>query len=146
MITPPRRPQFALAVVLLAAAGCGSGEKRLPTFPAGGKVLVSGKPAAGAQVVFHPLNPTPADAPKPTATVKPDGSFALSTYTSGDGAPAGEYAVGVSWPSGGAPIGGDAESGPDRFGSRYADPQKSGLRARVNEAPTEIPPFDLKTR
>ncbi|HZN32458.1 MAG TPA: hypothetical protein VFB80_01520 [Pirellulaceae bacterium] len=114
-----------------------------------GSVLVAGKPAARATVIFHPKAPA-ADAlaekapPRPTGEVQADGSFTLSTYTAGDGAPAGEYTVTISWPSGSSPIGGDADSGPDRLGGRYLNPQTSRLSAKVDAAATEVPRFELK--
>jgi hypothetical protein len=65
-----------------------------PVHPVKGQLFVNDKPAAGAFVLFVPVN-EPADAkdPRPGAEVGEDGSFALSTYGENDGAPAGEYVV-----------------------------------------------------
>ena len=135
---------FLLLPVALAGFGCGSKEQRKPVYPVQGKVFVGGKPAEKASVIFHPLNDSDPNALRPTGEVGPDGSFKLSTYTAGDGAPAGDYAVTVSWYEGSSAIGGDADSGPDRLGGRYANPQTSGLHAQVREGSNEVPPFHLK--
>jgi hypothetical protein len=134
-----------LALSLSVAAGCGStGEDRKPVFPVKGKVTVAGKPAERAQVVFHPLADAGPNTPRPTGTVGPDGIFTMSTYTEGDGAPAGEYAVTIVWPESASAIGGDADLGGDRLGGRYANPKTTTLKATVAEGPNEIPPFVLK--
>jgi len=136
-----------LLLGLIAAAGCGaSGEQRKPTFPVKGEVFVGGKPAVRAQVIFHPVTDLGPNVPRPTGEVAADGSFSLSTYTANDGAPAGEYTVTVSWPQGSSTIGGDAESGEDRLGGRFNNPKTSALKAKVNDGPTTIPPFQLKLR
>jgi len=127
-----------------ACFGCGSADERKPVFPVRGSVLVAGKPAVKALVVFHPLNDSGSKTLRPSGEVAADGTFSLSTYTTGDGAPSGQYAVTVLWLAGSSPIGGDAESGEDRLGNRYSDPKTTTLRARVDEGPTEIKPFILQ--
>jgi hypothetical protein len=134
-----------LALSLFVAAGCGSsGEDRTPVFPVKGKVTVGGKVPERAQVVFHPLADAGPNTPRPTATVGPDGTFTLSTYTEGDGAPAGDYTVTIVWPESASAIGGDADTGGDRLGGRYANPKSSGLKAKVAEGQNDLPPFVLK--
>ncbi len=64
----------------------------------------------------------------PHAIVEPDGSFRLTTYRTGDGAPAGSYALTVSWPL--PPVRG-REEGPDRLRGRYADPARPLRRVEV---------------
>src|SRR5262245_36674275 len=86
-------PAIALAVVLLG--GCGDG--RAPVYPVTGQVLVKGKPADGAFLVFHPTGEVEANTPRPYATADAEGNFRLTTYTSGDGAPAGSFRVTVVW-------------------------------------------------
>ncbi len=133
-----------LSPLALVGTGCSSQEVHKPVFPVQGKVLVAGKPAAKALVIFHPLNDPDPKAPRPNAETGADGTFTLSTYTAGDGAPAGDYAVTVLWPEGTELTGGDADSGPDRLGNRYSNPQTSGLRAQVHEGPNALPPFQLR--
>lgn len=99
---PPRacrRFGILLGMAALVLAGCGSGRTAKPTYTAGGRLLdATGKPAFGAVVILHPVAPDAADPARPTATVGEDGAFQLTTYRTGDGAPAGEYFVTALWP------------------------------------------------
>jgi hypothetical protein len=49
--------------------------------------------------VFHPVDPAleKAASGKPFAKVGADGSFTLTTYEEGDGAPEGQYGITVDW-------------------------------------------------
>lgn len=128
-------------LLVFLALGCGSsstpsGQK--PVHPVRGQVLVDGKPAVGAFVLFIPAQePVGTPDPRPRATVNEDGSFTLSTYGTDDGAPAGEYLVTVTW----SPEGRDDE---DKLQGRYQNPARSGLKATVKDGPNEIPAFKLK--
>ena len=127
----------ALASVLLLGASC-SGRKTV--YPVTGKVLFEGRPAAGAVVQFHPQDKADKNALAPLGEVGADGTFRLTTYAHEDGAPAGRYAVTVSW---GVPSkGGD---GYDRLlvPGRYLSPATSKLTAEVPPQATELPPFKL---
>ena len=74
--------------------GCEKREARLPTFKVSGKVVQKGKAVPNATVIFH-ANRTEEGFIKPRAITKPDGTFELTTYESGDGAPAGTYEVSI---------------------------------------------------
>src|SRR5262249_23227621 len=111
--------------------------------PVRGQVFVAGKPAVGAVVVFHPVDSPAADAPKPSGRVTADGSFTLSTYVPGDGAPAGDYAVAIAWFGDGAqadPVTGER---PMKLAPHYADPSTSRLSARIKDGPNAVPAFKL---
>jgi hypothetical protein len=125
----------------LLAAGCSNNEGRKPVFPVRGRVLFEGKSAPQALVVFHPLGTEDKDAVRPWGQVGPDGTFTLTTYKSGDGAPAGLYRVTVElWLSTGK-----GDEGPtSRLPARYANAATSGLTATVDAGPTELRPFQLK--
>jgi hypothetical protein len=126
-----------LAGLLLLGASC-SGRKSV--YPVTGKVLFEGRPAAGAVVQFHPLDKSEKTPVAPLGEVGADGTFRLTTYAQGDGAPAGRYAVTVSW---GVPSkGGD---GMDRLlvPARYLSPDTSKLTAEVPTEAVELPPFKL---
>jgi len=138
--------QRSLAALLLAAiAGCG--DDRLDVYPVSGKVLVQGKPAAGAEVIFYTQEEElrKPGVPIPKGEVAEDGSFSLTSYEPDDGAPAGEYAVTVVWNQV-VVADPDPESRVerDRLNGRYADPETSGLTATVAEDDNELPPFELK--
>ena len=141
-----RRLRSVRAVLLGLAAllpcSCDGGRK--PAFPVHGKVLRQGKPAKGALVIFHPLDDPDPQAIKPNARVEGDGSFQLSTYKAGDGAPAGEYAVTFFWPKPPASPVDHPYMGPDLLEDRYRDPKTSPWRVTIQERVNELPPFDLK--
>ncbi len=118
--------------------GCG-GDRTPKTYIASGTVKSRGQSCGGALVVFHPTDKGRENDPKPVATVKDDGTFTLSTFGEGDGAPAGEYVVTIVWnrkPKEGK-ISLSSEGGgggTDRLGGRYGDPRSPKLKATVNAA------------
>jgi hypothetical protein len=93
-----------LGAVILAALpallqGCG-GNGKPPAIAATGKVMFNKTtPAAGALIVLHPIDPAfeKVIGGKPFAKAEEDGTFKLTTYNEGDGAPEGEYGVTVEW-------------------------------------------------
>jgi hypothetical protein len=132
--------------VLFSVAVGGCSEKKedeKPVFPVRGQLFVRDQPAAGAMVLFIPVNepPDPKD-PRPRAEVEKDGSFTLSTYGTRDGAPSGDYVVTVTWRGGVLPDG--REEPEDKLHGRYATRAVSPLRATVKEGPNELPRFELK--
>jgi hypothetical protein len=89
----------APAAMFLSLCGCGGDGKPAPV-PATGKVMFNKTtPPVGALVVFHPKDPALAKAMSgtPIAKVQEDGTFALTSYAQGDGAPPGEYGVTIDW-------------------------------------------------
>jgi hypothetical protein len=101
---------------------------RKSTQPVQGKVLLDGRPIAGAYVSFSQQlkGPGPAHA---DAMTEGDGAFTLSTYTANDGAPAGDYAVTVTWRR---PLfTADGKPGPNSLPERYAIAKTSGLQFKV---------------
>ncbi len=95
------RNALASGAILIAMglSGCGkSGDtrSRLPTTPVSGKLHVDGQPF-GPCIVYLAAAQNEADPKRATPTVtgrvQADGSFQLSTYEPGDGAPAGTYHV-----------------------------------------------------
>ena len=77
----------------------------------------------------------------PHATVEADGSFRLTTYKSGDGAPAGTYVLTLTWP---LPPRAGMEEGPDRFRGRYADPRRPLRQVQIAAANNELESMDIK--
>lgn len=143
-MTTSRRAAGYLVLGLLAwlGPGCAKGPPR-PIYPVRGQFLFEGRPMAGAFIVFHPLDDADPRAVRPRAHADAEGRFVLTTYSTGDGAPAGDYAVTVQWPVA-RPGGGDHEDDPpDRLRGRYSDPKTSGLKARVEAKANDLPPFQL---
>jgi hypothetical protein len=96
----------------LALQGCGGdGIDRVPVVEAAGKVYVDDQPYGPATLTLRPVTKGQDDKRPPLGgLVETDGSFKLTTYEPGDGAPPGEYTVSLSPRSEGA--GGDPSVDP----------------------------------
>jgi hypothetical protein len=145
----PRVALLSVVAGLAALSGCGRSD-RLPLTPAVGRVSWQGKPLAGALVVLVPLGAGGTEPVRPSAVSGDDGRFTLATYARSDGAPAGEYAVAVTWrgPQQAADQGTDQHvqgltAAPDYFRGRYADPKTSGLRLKIEPGAGELPAIIL---
>jgi hypothetical protein len=133
---------IAISVSLVGCSDGGVVVEKLPVFPVEGQVKFNGKATPGAQVALHPVGISkPGEKPSARATVQPDGTFKITTYDSGDGAPEGEYKVTVEW----RPLvqsGGDWHQGPNTLPAKYASPTTTDLKANVvagsNTLPLEI--------
>jgi hypothetical protein len=131
------RRSRAIVVLMVMAAGCGkSGDALVPVT---GRVLVDGKPAAGAAVVFHPADGT-GDGTHPVAQVDANGEFQLTTIRSGDGAVPGEYRVTltryVSAPRRKGIEGEEAPARnliPDKYARADSTPLTATIRAGAND-------------
>src|SRR5262249_62154730 len=122
-----------LAVVGLGLLGASCGKSdQLKVQPVHGQVLFQGQPAAQALVIFHPVGDGPVQEVRPVGRVAPDGTFTLTTYREGDGAPAGAYVVTVDWrkPNPGTE---GSEPGPSLVPARYTRPGASTLKATITE-------------
>jgi hypothetical protein len=130
---------LCLSALVACVAGCG-GPSRPAVHPVTGHVFFQKTtPAAGAFVVFQPVTDglEKAMAARPFAKVESDGSFSLTTYEAGDGAPEGEYGVTVVWAPPAASKGPRITDGgatlPDKLGGRYGNPKKPALKASVKK-------------
>jgi hypothetical protein len=133
-----------LGLALLFPA-CGGRSGRQPVYPVHGQVHYAGKPVPGAQVILHPLTEDDKDHPvRPLGQVDADGSFRLTTYDAGDGAPAGSYAVTVSLLQ--KPRGVEGDLAQNLLPPRYANPQTSPLKVDIARGTNELPPFQLTQR
>ncbi len=99
-----------------------------PVQPASGKILMQGKPVAGAYIVFT-TSGGKKDGVRADAISEPDGSYRLSTYGPFDGIPVGEYDVTIIQPK---PFHDDAgRFGPNQLPPRFADAKTSGLKGVI---------------
>ena len=87
-----------LAALCFATAGCNRSPYEMARVV--GTVTIDGEPLRGGQVQFAPISRgQDSEAGKPAlGTVRPDGSFELSTYKEGDGAVVGHHFVTVFGP------------------------------------------------
>lgn len=137
---------------ILVSAGCGGPpDGRLETHPVSGQVIINGEPAEGCIVAFVPLDAELKGEVMPGGTTDTEGRFQLTTYETGDGAPAGEYGVTLRWEAKDW-LGREAEMavdpvepvGPDRLQEQFASPEKSGLQVTVSEGANQLEPFRLE--
>jgi hypothetical protein len=133
----------APVLVLLVVAGSVRSRNagRVRVNQAEGQVSLDGKPIPNATVFLHPIGPANPRVPRPRAVVREDGTFALGTYRTDDGAPAGDYKVTVQWfaaAAGGSPR--------NQLPPRYASADTSGLTLHVKEGENHLPRLELSTR
>lgn len=134
-------------IALVALVGCGGGKphpNRVAVCPASGKVVLEGRPAAGALLVFHPR--ATIELPVlPRATVAPDGLYSVDTYEHADGLPEGEYVVTALWTS--KPQGADESvEGMSRIHENFTRKETTPLRATIirgADGRCTIPVFNL---
>ena len=120
------------AAIALVAAGCGGSDFR-KTYPVTGTLTIDGAPAEpGVLVWLHPQFPETDKFPiHPKGETVEGGAFTIHTYTTGDGAPEGEYVATVEWPQ---RVGMSPHYTGDLFGGAYAkvDANKAKPEFRVN--------------
>jgi len=126
--------------------GCGERADLPPLFPVQGLVRKAGKPLAGAMVTLHPRAASVEHTQKPIAYSDANGQFAMSSYSAGDGAPAGEYAITVELRTP-RTVGEEViRDGQNLLPARYANPATSPLSASVTEGDNKLPPIDIASR
>lgn len=126
--------------LLVSLCGCGSDGPKL--YSVTGKVFVGDKPAEGATVVFHSKSGGQ-NSLTPSGTVQADGSFTLRSHPHGEGAPAGEYTVLITWYP---PDAREQENPTNKLPAKYASLEQSPLKATVAEEATELEPFRLPAK
>ncbi len=139
----------ALVVLVVASAGCSQEQdpRFLPVFPAKGTVTFKGKVPEGASVALHPKDPELAKNPKfipPCANVQPDGTFALTSYKSNDGAVPGDYVLTITWHKTIKRSNGEPDLGPNLLPAQYGKAKTSPVIVKIADGKNELPPIVLK--
>lgn len=109
--------------------------------------MVDGKePGSPIQIACH--NTGEIDTAHPTISgsiSKNDGTFEISTYTTGDGIPPGDYTLTFVWKK--YNLMSRGYSGPDKLKKRYDKPEKSKTKFSVTEGePTDLGAIELTTK
>lgn len=143
----PRPAALGRAVILLALllAGCGPSDDKRPVYKVTGRITVDGQPAKDAYLVFYSTDSNDKMAPKPTATADENGNLTVTTYITGDGAPAGEYKVGIEWPKIVNNFG-RMQPGGDQLNGKFKEVATSKWTVRIQPGENQLPPFELKTK
>ncbi len=133
-----------LSLLLLVATGCDSSNgDRLKVHPVAGQITLDGSPLPNALVVLHPKDKSNPLSIAARAQTDAQGNFKASTYDQGDGAPAGDYLVTVSFhqatetPDGIVP-------GPNLLSQQIAVPETTDIVVKVAEGPNQLQPIEVK--
>jgi hypothetical protein len=96
-----KRVSCISAVLAAGLAGCAE-KYKMEVAPVTGKVTCNGKPITEGYIIFTPIVSGSADPAKSGksayATIKPDGTYSLTTYDEGDGALIGKHEVRIYKP------------------------------------------------
>jgi hypothetical protein len=130
---------IAMMPLLMSFNGCA--EKRVPVYPVAGKVSYKGQPPVGATVVLHSVKSGQTSDVAPSGTVKDDGSFAITSYEPGDGAPQGDYVATIEWYRYQKELGG---AGPNVIPPKYVSAKTSPVKVSVVGGPAQIAPIIIK--
>ena len=129
---------FAAVLVVTGLVGCGGEPSKPARAPVSGTVVTKGgKECDGALVVFHASAPGRATDAKPVGTTGVDGSFALTSFETNDGAIPGDYGVTIVWPAStksakmSLSSEGGGGGGGDQLAGRYGDPRSPKIKISV---------------
>ncbi|WP_437187735.1 hypothetical protein SH668x_001142 [Planctomicrobium sp. SH668] len=112
------------------------------THPVKGKVTFKGKPLAGANLSFIPLESYP-DSVRPLAYSDEAGNFELQTYGVKDGAPVGKYkVVAIHYPH--TVVNGQPKVGGNDLPRKYSSKDTTDLEITVQEGENDLPALELK--
>ncbi|QDU09192.1 hypothetical protein [Gimesia aquarii] len=143
------RLTLSLVLTTFLLLSCKSPEEPFTkkTYPVKGKIMVDGKePDFPLQITCH--NTGEIDTEHPTASgsiSKRGGTFELSTYTTGDGIPPGDYVLTFVWKK--FDVMSRSYTGPDKLNKRYDEPEKSDIKFSVVEGkPTDLGVIELTTK
>lgn len=143
----PTRCIVVVFASVVASATCGCDGAHPPAQPVTGRLLVDGKPVARAMVALHATGVAgESNVRRPVGRTDSEGIFRLMTYQTGDGAPAGLYAVTVIWPDSDHEHDECEDDGPDdKFHGLFADPLNPPLRITIRPGFNELT-LKLSTR
>ncbi|GIW98619.1 MAG: hypothetical protein KatS3mg111_1952 [Pirellulaceae bacterium] len=126
---------------LFFASGCGDADWHAETHPAQGRITINGSPPVGAVITLYPTGgKVDTRNSTPWALVEEDGSFTLSTYELGDGAPAGAYKLTVRWP---VDVTDMSAALTDRLQGAYSRPERSQWTVTIEEGENQLPPIEI---
>ena len=138
-------PVFVFSVIFCwGIVGCSKAKAPWETvYPVEGVVNYQGKPLTDASITLIPQDQDFPSTVRPTARTREDGSFVVGTYSTEDGAPAGDYkVVVVRFPV--IVTASNAVSGPNNLPPKYANPSTTTLTVTVDPGTNELPPLELQ--
>lgn len=136
-----------LGVATAVSAGCSgnSGPPRKSTVKVKGILEVNGQPPMSPmQIECHNAAGMDTQMPSVSQSIsEPEGTFEISTYEKGDGIPAGDYTLTVTWRVFNTMS--MMYSGEDRLNGKYSDPKTSTIKFTVKDQPVDLGKIELKT-
>lgn len=142
-----------LLLFMATTVGCGGASSDLARVPCSGVVIHAGKPLAGAEVLFVPVDASTKTARSARAVTGADGSYMLGTEVNGDGVIPGKYQVAITARGPGKKIAPELNPGlppeeaelpgPPLIPEKYFRPETSGLTADVPPAGSKDQNFTL---
>lgn len=136
-----------LAAISLTSCGDGIDRGSKAVFPVTGVILVDGKaPGSVLQIGVHEQGGIDKEDPSVSSGISnEDGTFALSTYVTGDGVPKGEYTLTFTWKEFNAFSAN--YSGKDKLNNRYSDVETSEVKFTVDgSGPVDLGTIELTTQ
>ncbi|HHM12773.1 MAG TPA: hypothetical protein ENJ16_04415 [Planctomycetaceae bacterium] len=138
----------AMVAVLIAGGmitGCSKKKDEVVLTPVKGVVIIDGKPREMVAVRCHPTDKNAKTiASIGQAFTDKNGAFQISSISTGDGLPAGEYVLTFEW--GQMNYLTNQYGGPDKLKGRYKDPQQSKVKFKVEEnKPVDLGRIELTT-
>lgn len=149
---------FAVVAACCWQAGCSrgpKGPKRVPVFPVSGILKVDGEPAPFVRVNMFPAGKDVEDPMRGAphyAVTDNEGKFKITTYDSGDGAPAGDYVLALYWEKAAKTVPFDNPDEPRldpaavRFNRKYSYFSDSSPKVTVEEKSNDLGTLELKTK
>ena len=110
---------------------------KVPVGPVTGKILFGREIPVGARVSLVPIS-RQGDGPTSTAIVQSDGTFKISSYGNGDGAPPGEYAVLVQWFKLVTDEAAGSGAGPNVLPKEYSSPTDTPFKITVKAGSNDL--------
>ena len=159
-----RKELFAIVLcahcLCVLSVGCNKEhDGRFATHPTVGRVLVEGEPQRGIVLQLIPLegNALSETRLRPGGVTRADGSFELTTYSTGDGAPVGDYKLILFWPpldSGGfdhfdewsraSGSSSDYKGPPDQFVGTYFAAESSPWDVTIEDGKNDLGGVEIK--
>lgn len=134
--SPPRPARSWLCWILLcslAVQGCGGGAGGPTPVKVRGLIKYNGQPVTSGSVMFNPADPQKGHMAQ--GSIEKDGTFSLSSYSTGDGVLPGSYTVTVNSSLPGTEVltkdKGTGIGGKSAIPARYADAKTSQLQQTI---------------
>ena len=130
--------KLVVGLALLLLPGCGGGGRKEGLAPVTGQITYDGQPVPAGHIYFYPVDGKRSS----SGSIEADGKYALTSYTSGDGALIGKHKVVIDAKEPGAPL--PNPDDPDAFKPGAIKPPARILPAQYYDQATTPLEVDVK--